>query len=48
VFTNPISFTQDKKEKKNANKKLSLSFTVQVKSEKETATDEVYSDYFVH
>lgn len=44
MFTNPISLTQDEKKKEknhNPSKKLSLSFTVQFKLEKETAPDKV-------
>lgn len=54
MFTNPVFLYPRWKEKnKNRNKKnppskkLSLSFTVQVKLKKETALDKVYNDYFV-
>lgn len=45
----PYPRWKEKKKKKNHNpsKKLSLSFTVQFKLEKETAPDKVQSDYFV-
>lgn len=49
VFTNAVFFTRDEKKKqkyKTKPKKLFLSIMIQVKLEKQTAADKVFSDGF--